>query len=1050
MSDVVTFPASTEAAEAVRHDAALRRTVVVALLVAVGYYLTAKIGFAFALQPGSVSTLWMPNSILLAGLLLVPRRSWWIVLFAAFPSHMASEIQSGVPTAMILSWFISNSFQALFGAFFICRFVNDGLRFDKLQDLSIFLVFGALLAPLLSSFLDVALVKLNGWGTSSYWEIWRVRCLSNILATLTLVPVIITWVTGGLTSLRRASWISHLEAGVLAAGLFGVGLFVFSTQHWVADKTPSLLYWPLPFLLWATVRFGPRGVSTALLLVMFLAIVGATHGQGPFVANSAADNALSIQWFLIVVSIPLMALAAVIEERRRAETAARQNEDHLAMAMNAAQMGTWEWNIGDNIAKWSDETKRIFGRAPSEPEVSNDEFYSWIHPDDRQFVERAIEKAVNEGSPYEAEFRMPQPDGSIRWVRGKGRVLRDENGNPQRMVGLNADITEQKRAQEALRESETRLARTEHFSLVMQTHVGLDGRWLKVPPTLCELLGYTEQELLARTFRDVTHPDDLDPNLGQYQRLVRGEIKSYDLEKRYVHKDGHSIWVYLNCSVVQDDAGKPVHFVNYIRDITDRKLAEQALRESEDRYRSMIESQTELICRFLPDTTLTYVNDAYCRYFGKSRNELIGTEFTDLIPEAIRSGAKDRIQSLVRDPRTETAEHMVDLPDGSIRWQQWVNHPIPGANGTILEFQAIGRDITERKLAERALLESNERNQAILRALPDLMFLQNKEGVFLDYYARDKQDLLMPAESFLGKNVREVLPAELAERTMEAFRLLEGSVDTQVLEYSLEIGDEKRHFEARIVSAEEDKVLTIVRNVTEAKRAEDALRASEEKLLLSNRQARELAARLITAQESERRRIALLLHDDLSQNFAAVGMAISRLKRKPPATNELMVAELDQLGARTNELTTQIRKLSHQLHSDVLEHVGLVAALESEVAEFGHNEQIKLEFKARVQSQQIPLDVSVCLYRIAIEALRNVSRHSGAKSASVALVEDDICLTLEVSDSGNGFDVERVKRGSGLGLISAEERVRLLQGSFLVSSNPQGGTVLTARIPLTK
>ena len=1050
MSDVVTFPASTEAAEAVRHDAALRRTVVVALLVAVGYYLTAKIGFAFALQPGSVSTLWMPNSILLAGLLLVPRRSWWIVLFAAFPAHMASEIQSGVPTAMILSWFISNSFQALFGAFFICRFVNDGLRFDKLQDLSIFLVFGALLAPLLSSFLDVALVKLNGWGTSSYWEIWRVRCLSNILATLTLVPVIITWVTGGLTSLRRASWISHLEAGVLAAGLFGVGLFVFSTQHWVADKTPSLLYWPLPFLLWATVRFGPRGVSTALLLVMFLAIVGATHGQGPFVANSAADNALSIQWFLIVVSIPLMALAAVIEERRRAETAARQNEDHLAMAMNAAQMGTWEWNIGDNIAKWSDETKRIFGRAPSEPEVSNDEFYSWIHPDDRQFVERAIEKAVNEGSPYEAEFRMPQPDGSIRWVRGKGRVLRDENGNPQRMVGLNADITEQKRAQEALRESETRLARTEHFSLVMQTHVGLDGRWLKVPPTLCELLGYTEQELLARTFRDVTHPDDLDPNLGQYQRLVRGEIKSYDLEKRYVHKDGHSIWVYLNCSVVQDDAGKPVHFVNYIRDITDRKLAEQALRESEDRYRSMIESQTELICRFLPDTTLTYVNDAYCRYFGKSRNELIGTEFTDLIPEAIRSGAKDRIQSLVRDPRTETAEHMVDLPDGSIRWQQWVNHPIPGANGTILEFQAIGRDITERKLAERALLESNERNQAILRALPDLMFLQNKEGVFLDYYARDKQDLLMPAESFLGKNVREVLPAELAERTMEAFRLLEGSVDTQVLEYSLEIGDEKRHFEARIVSAEEDKVLTIVRNVTEAKRAEDALRASEEKLLLSNRQARELAARLITAQESERRRIALLLHDDLSQNFAAVGMAISRLKRKPPATNELMVAELDQLGARTNELTTQIRKLSHQLHSDVLEHVGLVAALESEVAEFGHNEQIKLEFKARVQSQQIPLDVSVCLYRIAIEALRNVSRHSGAKSASVALVEDDICLTLEVSDSGNGFDVERVKRGSGLGLISAEERVRLLQGSFLVSSNPQRGTVLTARIPLTK
>src|SRR6185295_7603190 len=137
---------------------------------------------------------------------------------------------------------------------------------------------------------------------------------------------------------------------------------------------------------WAAVRFGPQGVSASLLLVMFLAITGATHGQGPFVANSAAANALSIQLFLIVVSIPLLAMAAVLEERRRAEKAARRNEEHLAMAMNAAQMGTWEWNITENTAKWSDETKRIFGRPLSEPEGTNAEFYSWLHPDDRRSV----------------------------------------------------------------------------------------------------------------------------------------------------------------------------------------------------------------------------------------------------------------------------------------------------------------------------------------------------------------------------------------------------------------------------------------------------------------------------------------------------------------------------------------------------------------------------------------------------------------------------------------------------------------------------------------
>ena len=490
--------ANQRPAETRRVDAVLRRTLVVAVLVGGGYYLTAKIGFAFALQPGSVSTLWMPNSILLAGLLLVPKRSWWIVLLAACPAHFASEMQSGVPTAMILSFFVSNSFQAVVGAFFICHFITDGLRFDKFSDLTIFLVFGAFLAPFLSSFLDIGVI-LSGVGTTSYWDVWRVLFLSNILSTLTLVPVIVTWANGGLTRVRSAPWWRYLEAWVLTAGLFAVGLSVFSSEHVLADKTPSLLYWPLPFLLWATVRFGPQGVSTALMLVMFLAIGGATHGQGPFVANSATANALSIQSFLIVVSIPLMALATVLQERRRAEKAARQNEEHLAMAMNAAQMGTWEWNITDNTTKWSVETKRMFGLAPSDPAGNREEFLAIVHEDDRAVVERANHRAVNEGAPFETEFRVLQPDGSIRWVRAKGRVISDED-KPLRMVGINADVTEQKQAQEALRQSEVRLERAEAFSLVMQTQMTLDGRWIKVPQTLCDLVGYTEGTAGRRNF----------------------------------------------------------------------------------------------------------------------------------------------------------------------------------------------------------------------------------------------------------------------------------------------------------------------------------------------------------------------------------------------------------------------------------------------------------------------------------------------------------------------------------------------------------------------
>jgi signal transduction histidine kinase len=300
---------------------------------------------------------------------------------------------------------------------------------------------------------------------------------------------------------------------------------------------------------------------------------------------------------------------------------------------------------------------------------------------------------------------------------------------------------------------------------------------------------------------------------------------------------------------------------------------------------------------------------------------------------------------------------------------------------------------------------------------------------------------MVPPETFLGKNIRDVMPPELAEKVQECVERLKDHDDTQILEYSLPLGDEERHFEARLVMAEGDKVLSIVRDVTQPYRSADALRKSQEQLLIRNRETRELAVRLMTAQESERRRIALLLHDDLSQNLAAMGIAISRLKRKPPDSNESLAAELEQLGKQTHELTSQIRTLSHQLHPDVLEHL---------VAEFSHNEHIKVGFTAEVKNEKIPQDVSACLYRVALEALRNVARHSGAAFANVALTEDAISFTLEVSDSGRGFDQEAAGRVSGLGLISVEERVRLLNGTFLVKSEPDGGTVLSARIPKAK
>jgi signal transduction histidine kinase len=234
-----------------------------------------------------------------------------------------------------------------------------------------------------------------------------------------------------------------------------------------------------------------------------------------------------------------------------------------------------------------------------------------------------------------------------------------------------------------------------------------------------------------------------------------------------------------------------------------------------------------------------------------------------------------------------------------------------------------------------------------------------------------------------------------------------------------------------------------------AQQASQALGDSQEKLHQSHNQIRKLLGRLIDVQETERRRISRELHDDLSQKIATLSMSISRLKRNVPMQNEELIDELDQLRETTNGLTNEVRRLSHQLHPAVLEHLGLVTALESYIASFNDEERIDVQLNADIGDERIPFQTSICLYRVAIEGLRNVSRHSGAESAAVSLKRVVDGLELRVSDSGKGFNVETLTHSGGLGLISVEERLRLLQGSCEIRSELERGTTLIARVPLT-
>jgi PAS domain S-box-containing protein len=423
-----------------------RQTIHAALLVAVGYYFGAKVGFALTFQPHPVSVLWPPNSILLGMLLLRPPREWWVLIAAAFPAHWLAQDQSHVPKIMSLCWFISNCCEALIGAFGVRLFCRVPFRFDSLRNLALFLAFCVFLAPFLSSFIDAGFVHLNHFGTQSYWAVWRMRFFSNVLSDLSIAPAIVTLGTLSLAGLRKLPLRQLIEAACLSVLLVAVSLYVFLALPPTSHLIPTFLYAPLPFLLWATVRFGPRGASAAVLAVALTTIWGAAHGHGPFADKSPEESALSVQLFLIAVSVNLMALGVILEERHRADNELRVAQERYREVVESQTDLVCRYLRDSTLTFANEAFCRFFGR--NRDELIGKRFLEFVRSEDRDATREGIGKLVRERQTVVRENAMPSASGKTSWFQWTSYVVTNANGEVEELQAIGHDITDRKRAEE--------------------------------------------------------------------------------------------------------------------------------------------------------------------------------------------------------------------------------------------------------------------------------------------------------------------------------------------------------------------------------------------------------------------------------------------------------------------------------------------------------------------------------------------------------------------------------------------------------------------------
>jgi PAS domain S-box-containing protein len=501
------------------------------LLVSVGYYAGGVIGSLRGYPPSGIASIWLPTAILLAAFLLTPPRHWWLYILAIVPVHLhlvANFQRPEVPLVVMLIQVGTNVGLAVVAAVPVRSVIGSPPRLDSLRNLVAFILLAGIAATAVVCAVAVWLFLLAGWATD-FWLAWRQRVLGHVFPMITIPPLILAAFAGQLVGGRDTSWRSYADLALVTTGLLAVSIPVFGWEPRGPEHLPVLRLAPLPLLLWAAVRFGVGGVSLSLLVVAGTALANAFFGRGPFVVQS--QEVLSMQIFLIGLSIPLLLLAALVEDWRRAELSLTQTQGRMAAAAASTDTGLWQYEFSTGHLWATEHCRAMFGLGPDLP-LTPQALLGTVYPDDRSVASAAMQATTSVGKETpRREFRVAHPSGDLRWYLATAHTEFDSQGKPLRISGIVRDVTARKKAEQdaaqlservlALQDEERRrIAQELHDSTAqhlmaiglnlttLRSRAAAEGETRKLFDEIDSLLNETTKEL--RTFTYLLHPPNLE------------------------------------------------------------------------------------------------------------------------------------------------------------------------------------------------------------------------------------------------------------------------------------------------------------------------------------------------------------------------------------------------------------------------------------------------------------------------------------------------------------------------------------------------------------
>jgi PAS domain S-box-containing protein len=862
---------------------------------------------------------------------------------------------------------------------------------------------------------------------------------------------------GASTLYTLGSMVNNLVSGIrdpsgdlagmpVARGL--IGIFFTAAISWFVWV--ALQGWKQALELAQTVELDTKDTRRTTLLAMLVVVAIPLAGIWELFRADEPYSTRTTRLLIVLITAVLLAVAAFIQaylsNRELASDVGILNE-RLRSAMESGKAVGWEWNLKSGRDFWFGDLKTMFGIGADMHVGRPEDFHRYVHPEDRKLVSDAVADAKINHGPYATEFRVIWPDGTQRWVAAGGRFYYSRNNEPERMLGMAVDITGRKQLEAELHESQERMAGI--VASAMDAIIAIDEaqRIVLFNAAAEKMFGCPAQDVIG------SHIERFIPE--RFRALHSGHIRHFGETGTASRNMGTlgTLWASrsngdefpIEASISHVDAAGKKLFTVILRDVTDRRQAEEALRESEKRFRLVANTAPVMIWMSGTDKLCTYFNTPWLDFTGRSLESELGNGWAEGVhPEDFKTCLETYTKAFDRRERF-SMEYRLRRNDGEYRWVSDMGVPRFNQDGSFAGYIGSCVDVTERTLAEEALRESEDKLRLLLFSTAEAIYGMDLEGrcTFCNPACLRALGYYRP-EELLGKNMHHLIHHSHSDGTLfpeeecgilQALRTGEGiHLDDEVLwrangtSFPAEYWSYPQRRGQEVVGA----VIAFV-DITERKETEAALAS--------------VSRRLIEAQERERTRIARELHDDIGQRLALLNIELEQLRKGSPDLSAAVHTRIGELQKQTAEIATDVQSMSHELHSSKLEYLGLVTAMGGFCKEFSEQQKVEIVFVHDEIPSTLPRETSLCLFRVLQEALHNAVKHSGARHCDVELRYASEAIDLTVRDSGSGFDAQQAMKTHGLGLTSMAERLKLVDGQLSIDSRSNRGTTIHARVP---